>query len=126
VITNNGRLLSLFETIINDPQKYSQQEGTLTRKISEYLATNEEMWRALLHVVGLSTYTLVDLDRMQNGKLAYLTITTQERANLLKQLEKSFPDDIKGGPKAGQYPIEGSAALLWSFLNEEWKASDCR
>jgi hypothetical protein len=124
VIANNEDLLGYIETILNNPNDNLSKEGTVLRKFSEYLAADEQLWRSLLQVTAMSTYTLVDMNKTEGGKLCCLSITNQERKNLVNQIEQAFGPKVKGGPKGGQYPLEGSASLLWYFLNQGWKPSD--
>jgi len=94
------------------------------RKLSENLAANDESWRMLADATVLSTYCLVDQNRTENGKLKFLTITTEEKKAVINQLVRVFGPGIKGGPKGGQHYLEGSGALLYSFLSRGWKPSD--
>ena len=126
IIQNNKNLLGTLESILNNPEATSSREGTFLRKLSENMAANEELWRMLFYATTLSTYTLVDQNRVENGKLKFLTITTKERESLKSQLVKVFGEGIKSGPKGGQLPLEGSAALLYSFLNKGWTPADIK
>ena len=90
------------------------------------MATNEELWRMLLYATTMSTYCLVDSNRTEDGKLKFLTVTTQEKKALIDQLVGVFGDGIKGGPKGGQLPLEVSGSLLYSFFSKGWKPSDIK
>lgn len=124
VIENNEKLLSQIEDLLNNMNELSSKQGTFLRALSENLAMNEELWRSLFQLTTYATYTLIDGNRTKDGKIAYLTITSQERKKLLKQLEQTWGDKVKKGLKAGQLPIEGSASILWKVLNDKWKSSD--
>jgi hypothetical protein len=124
VIANNEDLLDYLETILNNPKEHLPRDGTVLRKFSENMAANEQLWRSLLEVTVMSTYALVDIDNTEGGKLCSLTITDQERKNLIFQIEQAFGPKVKDGPKAGQYPLEACPSLLWSFLHKSWKSSD--
>tara|TARA_B100002003_G_scaffold74885_1_gene69841 strand:- start:23 stop:499 length:477 start_codon:yes stop_codon:yes gene_type:complete len=88
------------------------------------MATNEEVWRLLPMTTVQSTYLLIDPKRTIGGKLKYLKINSKERRQLINKLESVFGDKVKGGLKAGQLPVETSAATLWKVLNDPWKSSD--
>jgi len=90
------------------------------------MATNEELWRTIPQATAMSSYCLVDQTRTENGKLRFLTITSDEKKTLMNQLVNVFGEGIKDGPKGGQLPLEGSAALLYSFLGKAWKPSDSK
>ena len=124
IIKNNEELLTYLETILNNPEEHLSKEGTVTRKFSENMAANEQLWRSLLQVTALASYALVDMKRTEGGNLCCLSITKQERINLLTQLEQAFGTKVKNGPRAGQYPLEGCASLIWSFLEKCWKSFD--
>jgi hypothetical protein len=96
------------------------------RKLSENMAANEDLWRMLLHATTMSTYCLVDSNRTEDGKLKFLTITTEEKKALIDQLVGVFGDGIKSGPQGGQLPPEASGALLYSFFSKGWKPSDSK
>jgi len=104
----------------------ASKEGTFSRKLSENVTANEEYWRMLLYATTVSTYCLVDRNRTENGKWRFLTITTEEKKALIDQLLSVFGSGIKGGPKAGQLPLKGSGALLYSSLSQGWKPSDMK
>lgn len=126
IVENNENLLKTLENALNSIENTVAKQGTFLRKISESMAANEELWRMLLYATTMSTYCLVDQNRTENGKLKFLTITTKEKKSLIDQLVGVFGDRIKGGPKGGQLPLEGSGALLYSFLGQGWKPSDTK
>lgn len=124
IIQNNENLLNTFEKAFNNIENSASKEGTFLRQLSENMAANEELWRMLLYATTMSTYTLVDQKRTEDGKLKFLTITSAEKKSLADQLVSIFGESIKYGPRGGQRPLEGSAALLYSFFNQGWKPSD--
>ena len=126
IVENNQNLLMALEDALNNIESTAAEQGTFLRKISESMAANEELWRMLLYATTMSTYCLVDQNRTENGKLKFLTVTTKEKKSLIDQLVSVFGDRIKGGPKGGQLPLEGSGALLYSFLSKGWKPSDTK
>ncbi|MBN1663425.1 MAG: hypothetical protein JW943_07485 [Deltaproteobacteria bacterium] len=126
IVQNNENLLNTFENAFNKPEDTASKEGTFLRKLSENMAANEELWRMLLYATTMSAYCLVDSTRTEDGKLKFLTITTEEKKALIDQLVGVFGDGIKGGPKGGQLPLEWSGALLYSFFTKGWKPLDSK
>jgi hypothetical protein len=120
IVKNNEQLLSFLEQTLNDPKEATSKQGTWLRKLSENMATNEEGWKQLPYAIAMTTHTLVDRKRMEDGKLKFLTITKIERERLRSQLQDAFSDQVRSGAKAGQLPVDYSAALLWEFLAQEW------
>lgn len=104
----------------------SEQElGALMNETSRWAAAAEESWKLLAFAAGAVAHALVDNTRTtRDGKLAYLAITAEQRAGLLKELEAHFGESAKKGMVAGQYATEAAPALLWQFLNEPWLPAD--
>jgi hypothetical protein len=121
-IENTNDVLSIFEHAQNNPRTFP--EGTLNRKISAAMAETEQLWRDLMQATALSTYTLVNMDRTVNNKLAYLTITNTERNKLRVALRRAFGDKVTKGVKADLFPIEASGRLLWDFLHNNLRPAD--
>ena len=126
IIENNANFLNTLENELNNPESTAGKEGTFLIKLSKNMAANEELWRMLLYTTTFSTYCLVDRERTEEGKLKFLTITSNERKSLIKNLLNVFGDQIKKGPKGGQLPLECSASLLYQFLNKGWKSADTK
>ncbi len=126
IVANNKQLVSFLEQTFNDPEEAASKQGTWLRKLSENMARNEELWLILPLATTMSTYSLVDKKRTENGELRFLTITTVEREQLRSQLHDAFGDPVRGGWKAGQLPVDASAALLRGFLAQEWKPADTK
>ena len=116
IIQSNRNLLGDLETILNNPEAAASREGTVLRKFSEHMAANEELWRMLLYATTLSTYTLIDQNRVENGKFKFLTITAKERESLKNQLIEVFGAGIKSGPKGGQLPLKALPRYFTHFL----------
>lgn len=124
VIENNERYISLVEALLNNPDELPTKRRSISKGFSQNLADNETIWRTLFTITSMSTYTLIDQNRTKDGKKVYLTINGQERNNLIAQLEGAFGDKVKKGLQAGQFPIEGSASILWQVLSGNWISSD--
>jgi hypothetical protein len=126
IVTNNEQAIDLLEDALNDPRDFVSKQGTWLRKLSENTARNEQLWRMMLDLTVLSTYALMDENRVEDGKLPFLRITKNERDRLRLALRKTFGEKVTEGIKAGQFPLEGSGGLLWVFLSKPWKVADAR
>ena len=126
IVTNNEQTIDLLEDVLNDPRDFVSKQGTWLRKFSENTARNEQLWRMMLDLTVLSTYALMDENRVEDGKLPFLRITRNERDRLRLVLRKTFGEKVTEGIKAGQFPLEGSGGLLWVFLSKPWKMADAR
>ena len=124
ITQNNQSLISFIEKSLNNPSLAESRKGTWTRRLSEHAASSEELWRMFPVAIAGVTHALVDRTTSRDGKLSHLRITKAELAQLNNRLIAAFGAQVSNGPKAGQFPIEASAALLCSFLNQGWKASD--
>ena len=125
LIINFTKTLDLLETMLNEPEETSKQQGTFQRELSEISSTIDTTWRSIPQHVALSVFALVDEDRTdKDNKVRYLIITQKQRESLLKQLEDAFGPDVKKEPKGGSHALLVSAQLLWEFLNQPWIASD--
>jgi hypothetical protein len=126
IVTNNEQAIDLLEDVLNDPRDVISKQGTWLRKFSENTARNEQLWGMMLDLTVLSTYTLVDENRMEDGNIRFLRITKNERDQLRAALRKTFGEKVTEGIKAGQFPLEGSGGLLWVFLSKPWKMADAK
>jgi len=126
IIDNNDDVLGSLENTLNDLESAAAKQDTFMRKLSENAARTEELRRMLVDATVLTTYCLVDQRRKEDGKVKFLTITSDERGALTEKLLGVFGEQIRGGPKAGQFPLEGSASLLYEFLSGGWKSADAK
>jgi hypothetical protein len=104
----------------------AQNRSDLVRLLdeaSQNMATMIETWKLLLTSAVLMTHVLVDNERLDDGRLSYLRISTRQKGDLLQKLEILFGAGVRQ-LEAGQYPPDAAASLLWSFLNQEWKTAD--
>lgn len=126
LLTSIGNSLGVLEKMGNmSDEEAALQIGTISKEASEHLTKTDEGWKLLTYAAVGTTYVLVDNEREEDGKRPYLMITADEKAALLKELDKLFGDRIKGGLQAGQHGTLGAAAVLWQFLTQEgWKPSD--
>lgn len=121
---NSQNLVAFIEESLNNPELAESRKGTWTRRLSEHAASNEELWRMFPVAIAGVTHALVDSKATRDGKLYRLRITRSELERLQNKLRDVFGTQITGGPKAGQFPLEASAALLYSFLSQGWTPSD--
>jgi hypothetical protein len=126
VARNNEELLIYLKETMDNPSSENSKEGTIMMNISKNMALNEELWRMLMHSTLMSAYCLIDQERIVAGKLPYLTIKDSERKALNKKLISIFGENVKAGPKAGQIPIEASAASIYTVLNGKLKSADSK
>ncbi len=126
IIQNNEELLDFTEHTYNNIEDLVAKQGTYSRKLSELMATSEELWRLLPTATVSSAYALVDNDRTEDGKLKFLNINSEEAGSLIDQLVNTFGEVIKSEPKEGILPIDFSATGLYIFLGKGWKYADSK
>ena len=125
VIENNLSFMSFAEKSLNEINETAEAQGAFLRKAAEYSSQNEELWRLILQVTPLASHALVNQTRTENGKLAFLTITDQERTKILEMLVSVFGEKVTKKLSGGQLPIPTAGALLYGFLsNKKWKTAD--
>ena len=117
----NQKLVEYIEELLNNPEKYVSKEGTIAKTIGNISAENDKIWRMLPEAIALSTYCLVDFNNSERKNGKYLMITSVEKEKLLNQLISGFGEEIKEGPKGGQFALRVSAGSLYKFLNQPWK-----
>ena len=85
----------------------------------------DRAWRLLPIAMAVLSDALVDPARTSSdGHVSYLTLTSEEAADLIKQIEVFFGPDAAAGRIAGLHPTAGSAGRLVSFLREPWRGSE--
>jgi hypothetical protein len=131
-------MLSALDLLIknyNGSIKYLEQLYSSTKEIdvgeqmgggSKLTADRDEILKLCMTASIMATYSLVSDVPDKNGKLPYLTITTEERDNLKKKLEDYFGEKIKDGLKAGQSLSITPAAALYEFLKRDFIPADKR
>ena len=124
IAVNMEEVLAFLEETLNKPGEAASKQGTWQRKLADYHAREDELWRVVPLVTAMATYALVDPTRTEEGKLRFLTITKAEQDSLKSDLRRMFGDKITGGIKGGMFAIDASARLLWEFLSKPWKPSD--
>jgi hypothetical protein len=119
--------IKYVEDLLNDPNASLAKPGTQAKKLGEITARGDELWSMFTDASMLAIYTIVDINRPENGKVNRLKINNDERQQLIRRLDTIFGNQIKGGVKVGQKPVIGSASFFYSFLKKSgWKSSDAK
>ena len=108
---------NLPPTLIQATQATSDQKNVPNGSNIKSRMTNA-IWKILLYATTIRVKSvLVDKSREDHGTGVYLTITENERTELLNDLTVSFGDSIKQGVQVGQRSTGAAPALLWMILN---------
>ncbi len=128
IIINHDKILSLCENVLNNIDDLDTKQGTISRELAEIGASNDVLLRKIPEVTALSTHALVDKKRsLEDGKVMFLKINSDEIESLIDQLVSAFGEGIKSEPKAGILSLDFSASLLYSFLDKKgWKPADAK
>ncbi|MGD0036320.1 MAG: hypothetical protein ABSC53_03400 [Bacteroidota bacterium] len=98
--------------------KYSRQASEITAKV-EYIS--ETLFKANTFVA----YCLIDTIPDKNNHLSYLIVTSNERQNLVKELESFFGKSLQSKQENTKYTV-ASAIILKRLLTDEHKSKDER
>jgi hypothetical protein len=102
----------------------SSQLGPLLTEASQSAAEIELAWKVIPLATVLLTHALVDQNRLVDNRLAYLTISTAQRAALVTTIDRFFGAAAKGEPKGGQHAVQFSSIVLRQFLVGQAKSAD--
>ncbi len=123
LMKNGERILDLYENTLNNK---NTKAGTLSRQIAEIMGEIDSLWREFFKTTGYMTNILV-MSKGDSDKLTHLIFTSQEKKMILEALVRVFGNDVKVFPKEGKHSIDGSAALLYNFLDKSgFKPSDVK
>ena len=115
--------IEIDEKLADDPN--GRTIAPLFTDASSCAIAADRAWRLLPIAIAVLSDAMVDPGRTSSdGNVAYLTLTSEEAANLIKQIEVFFGPDAAAGRVAGLHPTAGSAGLLVSFLREPWRGSE--
>lgn len=115
-IAHYKKLLSLREA--------DQDLGIYVEQTAELGAKADDIWKMLPLAAVASTYSIVEADPT-TGKLAGLSLTAAQRAEILKKLSDTFGASVQKGMQAGQLSLEAAAGVLYQFLSDKrWKSKD--
>jgi len=120
LIEQNERNIALTSALLDGGKGKSR--GQLAETSSDIMAEVDKSWKMLVTAAVATTYTMLEPDSTSD-KMG-MTITLAEKQGLMKRLADIFGDEVKGGPKAGQYPLEAAASTLYGFLKQEWKTRE--
>ena len=91
----------------------------------ESTAKLQQAWKVLPTAANALTHLLVNSERQENGKMCCLRISSDQRMELLRVIDRHFEhEDVRTGPRAGQHPTTYAVALLRQFVTSEWKSAD--
>lgn len=117
------KFLEHFKKLLNLAEG-DQDLGNYLEQAAELGAKADDIWKVLPVAVAASTYSIVEADP-GTGKLAHLTLTGAQRAEILKKLSDTFGASIQKGMQAGQLTLEFSAGALYQFVGDKkWKSKD--
>lgn len=124
--TNSENVTDGCEKILNNQREALENQGSGMRRIFELQEQDKLNWEIYTKNGGPAiTIALVDTVRVsKNGTLHHLRITKAEREKLKRQLVQTFGPSIKGGISKTFILNRMPAAVLWDFLNSEWKSAD--
>jgi len=126
LIKADKEILSLIKATLDDGAG-NIKAGALAEKIADLRLMINETWKTLLVATVAATHALVKEPATDQEKLSSLRLTAQQRETIAQKLEKEFGLALKGGVKAGQSSLLGSAALLYAFVSDpQWKSSDSK
>lgn len=120
-----GQRIAITERVLT---KKDVSMGQVAIDVSKLEARADQV----LELIALSTAgvanVLVDAKRSdEKGHATYLKITTEERANLLKQLHELAGTDPENESIDASRPTDRVCALtLWRWLRGPWRGSDAR
>jgi hypothetical protein len=120
-IENTRGKLDFLEEIMNNPA--NTRQGTLVRKMAEHQAKTDAVYRILPVITAGVANTLVDANRLEDGKIMFLTLTREERTSIKELLIRQFGERTLTS-KENKFPLEVSASLFWKFLSDPWKSAD--
>lgn len=116
--------LKLFENMISKSEEFN--EGKFIIESGKQDADNELSWDMLNNCSILITYCLVDQKPDKDGNLSYLVLTSNEREELIKELDNIFGESIKNGLKTGQTKLQVCGSIIKQFLVGEHRSADER
>jgi hypothetical protein len=104
--------------------KDEKELGPILNEASKWAAQLDSTWKGIPQVLAILLHVLVDDKRTVDGKIGYLKVTRDQRAQILSALKVNFPALAEVESKAGQHALEFSICQFRQFLQDEWKSSD--
>lgn len=124
--TSYVEYLNILERALNDAD-FNLRQGTYTRQLGDVSARIDETWRMIPTVASGISFALIDHNVGPSGTINRLSITQEQRDELIDSLEHAFPEPIKAereGIQGDKQAIDVAGTLLWEWLNGDWLASD--
>jgi hypothetical protein len=118
LIKNYNDHLILLENL-NNPPDVSRE--AILNTIMQVQQDRLSLLKTFLNTAQMVTLALLTDGPDNDGKLNYLTISAKERDSLKQTIEQYFGSQVKGGPKAGQSYLAGSASMVYLFLGQNFK-----
>ena len=113
-----GALTTIAKFLSTPPERRDPQLASFVGELSNWTAQSDEAWRALPVAVASVSDALVDNDRLQDGGVRYLSISSAERAALSDKLQLLFGDGVTEGIRGHMPAPDASARLFWALLNQ--------
>ncbi|MBM3253434.1 MAG: hypothetical protein FJZ16_04205 [Candidatus Omnitrophica bacterium] len=127
LLSNNYQdTIKYLETIYSPETMKNPDAGKMMSEGSKLTAGRDEILKLCMDASIMATYALVSDQPDKEGHLSYLTITSKERDDLKKELERYFGNGIKDGIKAGQSLSLSPASALYEFLKRDFTPADKR
>jgi hypothetical protein len=104
-----------------------QPSGASADRTSNLGVRKNQAWKLLPMATVAATHAIVVAPDKPNERLSRLHLTEAQRREIASELEKAFGPGVRGGMKAGQSALLGSAAVLHGFVSDrQWKSFDAR
>ena len=116
--TNCDRAIALHEAMLKI--KTQNDVAQVISQGSELRADVDEAWRMLPQAALALSFALLDEERLTDGKVQHLRISSADRAVLISRIKREYPNAQK---QAGGHAIEVSASLVLKFLTGDHKSA---
>ena len=114
--------------VLNNPEHLNQ--GEEMEKIGNLRAAQEQILEILIDESKLTPAILISKAVGDNGKMNYLSITLEQKNELLQDLLNNFGDKLKANKediiKAGLQTIDLSGWIIYNTLNSGYKTINDR
>jgi hypothetical protein len=111
-------------TVLQQAMLRAKDQDDIAKLVAEgsaIAADFDAAWRLLPQGIIALSYALVDTERLTNGKLQHLRLSSVERAALVSRITREYPNAARGG---GGHAIDVSASVLLKFLKGAHNSSD--
>jgi len=119
------QLLRILGSVLDSPGQ--RVTAPVIERMTDLGLARTEALKALLLAGAAAAHVLVSRPDKPDERLTRLSVTSAERQALIDRLNTAFGGSIRGGMKAGQVPVDATAALLLGFLQDgKWKSLDSK